>query len=48
MKPVTAPDLTPVEDLERDILNLCIGINAATSELLELIREFDERVGWLK
>ena len=48
MKPVTAPDLTPVEDLERDILNLCVGINAATSELLELIREFDERVGWLK
>ena len=52
MRPVTAPepapDLTPVEDLEQDILNLCIGINAATSELLELIREFDERVGWLK
>ena len=48
MRPVTAPDLVPIEDLERDILNLCIGINAATSELLVLIREFDERVGWLK
>ena len=48
MRPVTAPELVPIEDLERDILNLCIGINAATSELLVLIREFDERVGWLK
>jgi hypothetical protein len=52
MKPVTAPqpapNLAPIEDLERDILNLCIGINAATCELLVLIREFDERVGWLK
>ena len=52
MRPVTAPehapDLVPIEDLERDILNLCIGINAATSELLVLIREFDERAGWLK
>jgi hypothetical protein len=52
MRPVTTPepaaDLTPIEDLERDIHNLCIGINAATSELLTLIREFDERAGWLK
>jgi hypothetical protein len=48
MRPVTAPEIVPIEDLERDILNLCIGINAATAELLGLIREFDERVGWLK
>jgi hypothetical protein len=49
MKPFdAAPDLVPIEDLERDIHNLCIGINAATCELLTLIREFDERVGWLK
>ena len=48
MRPVTAPDPAPIEDLERDIHNLCIGINAATYELLTLIREFDERVGWLK
>ena len=50
MKPVNAeaPDLAPIEDLERDIHNLCIGINAATYELLTLIREFDERVGWLR
>ena len=48
MRPVTSTDIVPIEDLERGILNLCIGINAATSELLTLIREFDERAGWLK
>ena len=49
MKPFdTVPELVPIEDLEQDIHNLCIGINAATCELLTLIREFDERVGWLK
>ena len=41
-------DLTPIEDLDRDILNLCTHINAATYELLVLIREFDERAGWLQ
>ncbi len=34
--------------MERNILNLCTRINAATYELLALIREFDERAGWLK
>ena len=48
MRPVSAPHIVPIEDLEQDILNLCIGINAATCELLSLIREFDERAGWLK
>jgi len=43
-----ASDLTPIEDLDRNILNLCSRINAATYELLVLVREFDERVGWLK
>lgn len=39
---------TPIEDLDRNILNLCCRINTATYELLVLIREFDERAGWLK
>ena len=46
MKP--AAELTLIEDLDRNILTLCTNINAATYELLVLIREFDERVGWLK
>lgn len=41
-------DLTPIEDLDRRILDLCTGINAATYELLTMIREFDERTGWLQ
>ena len=38
MKPVNtaAPGLTPIENLERDIHNLCIDINAATYELLAI------------
>ena len=43
MKPAT--DLAPIEDLDRNILTLCSHINAATYELLVLIREFDERAG---
>jgi len=46
MKP--AADLAPIEDLDRNIFTLCRHINAATYELLVLIREFDERAGWLK
>jgi len=46
MKP--AAELALIEDLDRDIFTLCNHINAATYELLVLIREFDERVGWLK
>ena len=38
-------DLTPIEELDRNILNLCTRINAATYELLLMIREFDERAG---
>jgi len=50
MKPSTsaAIDLAPIEELDRNILNLCNRINAATYELLILVREFDERAGWLK
>jgi hypothetical protein len=46
MKPVTR--LLSIDDLDRNILNLCTRINAATYELLVLIREFDERTGWLQ
>ena len=41
-------DLTPIEELDQNILSLCTRINAATYELLVMIREFDERVGWAK
>ncbi len=40
--------LTPIDALDRDILNLCTRINVATYELLVMIREFDERAGWLQ
>jgi len=43
-----ATELTPIEELDRNILNLCNRINNATFELLVLVREFDERAGWLK
>ncbi len=41
-------ELTPIDALDRDIRNLCTRINAATYELLVMIREFDERAGWLQ
>jgi len=41
-------DLTPIDELDQSILNLCTGINAATYELLLLIHEFDARGGCLK
>jgi len=43
-----APELTPIEDVEHGILNLCTRINVATYELLVLVCEFDERVGFLQ
>lgn len=39
---------TPIDEIDRGIVDLCTRINAATYELLVLIREFDERAGWLK
>jgi hypothetical protein len=50
MGPAEAPpaDLTPIEQLDRNILNLCTCINAATCELLVMVREFDERAGFLQ
>ncbi len=43
-----AARLTPIDELDERILNLCTRINAATYELLVMIREFDERGGCLK
>jgi hypothetical protein len=44
---LTAVELQPIDDLDQAIVNLAARINAATYELLVLIRQFDERVGWL-
>ena len=41
-------DLTPIEELDQNILTLCTRINSATYELLVMIRDFDERAGWLQ
>ena len=48
MKPakLTHSDLTPIEDLDRNILNLCTHINAATCQFLKLVAEFDRRQAW--
>jgi len=50
MKPAKSPEnrLLSIDELDRDIVNLAARINAATYELLVLIRQFDERAGWLK
>jgi hypothetical protein len=50
MKPVKAPKdrLVSIDELDHDIVNLSCHINAATYELLVLVREFDERAGWLR
>ena len=50
MKPVISPKdhLLSIDDLDRDIVNLAARINAATFELLILVRQFDERAGWLQ
>jgi len=46
VKPDT--NLLPIDDLDRAIVTLSARINSETYELLVLIREFDERAGWLK
>ena len=40
--------LTPIDELDQQILTLSTRINATTCELLVAVREFDERAGWLK
>jgi len=44
----TTPNLLPIDDLDKAIVGLSARINAATYELLVLIRQFDERAGWLR
>ena len=46
MKPVN--DGVSIDDLDRAIVSLAARINAETYELLVLIRQFDERAGWLQ
>ena len=46
MKPL--PKLVSIDELDQAIVNLTARINAETYELLVLIRQFDERAGWLK
>jgi hypothetical protein len=41
-------DHDSIDDLDRAIVNLSARINAASHDLLILIRRFDERAGWLK
>ena len=54
MKPAIIPtkkllsDRLEIDDLDQAIVTLSTHINAETYELLVLIREFDERAGWLK
>jgi hypothetical protein len=50
MKPALPAASCPrdIDDLDRAIVSLSARINASTCELLVLIREFDERAGWLK
>ena len=50
MKPAKSPEnrLLSIDELDRDIVNLAARINAATYELLVLVRQFDESAGWLK
>ena len=43
-----AANLASIDELDQNILNLCARINIATYELLVLVREFDERAGWVR
>ncbi len=50
MKPAISPQdrLLSIDELDRGIVCLASRINAATYELLVLVRQFDERAGWLQ
>jgi len=41
-------DLVPIDELDKAIATLASRINQDSYELLVLVRQFDERVGWLK
>ena len=50
MRPANTPRnrLLSIDELDRGIVNLSAKINSATYELLILLRQFDERAGWLQ
>jgi len=50
MNPLNTPldRLLSIDELDRGIVSLAARINASTYELLVLVRQFDERAGWLK
>ncbi len=50
MSPVKVPEdcLLSIDELDRGIVKLAARINSSTYELLVLVRQFDERAGWLK
>ena len=47
-RPSPKERLLSIDELDRNIVNLAARINAATYELLVLVRPFDERAGWLQ
>jgi len=50
MRPANSPRnrLLSIDELDQGIVTLFAKINAATYELLVLLRQFDERAGWLQ
>ncbi len=50
MNPVKVPEhrRPSIDELDRGIVTLAARINTATYELLVLVRQFDERAGWLQ
>jgi len=47
-EPSSAERVLSIDELDRNIVSLSFLMNSCCYELLLLIREFDERVGWLK
>jgi len=47
-EPLPAKHVLSIDELDRNIVSLSFLMNSCCYELLLLIREFDERVGWLK
>jgi hypothetical protein len=45
---MNSPDYLSVDELDQNIVSLCTRINAATHELLAMIRAFDEQGGWVQ
>jgi hypothetical protein len=47
-RPSPKERLLSIDELDRSIVSIASRINAATYELLVLVRQFDERAGWLQ